>query len=145
MDSGSTTAPNTTTWVGEVYGEYVRMRSTPDLNTQSNILGDYPVGTRVTILAQTSNGFYQVTVNGITGYMHKDYVKIVGETEAASTASATTTANVYLRAKASSTGSVLTTIPKGATLTILGSSGDYYQAQYGSLSGYLVKKYVSVR
>ena len=145
VDSGSTTAPSTTTWVGEVYGEYVRMRSTPDLNTQSNILGDYPVGTRVTILAQTSNGFYQVIVNGVTGYMHKDYVKIVGETEAASTSTAATTANVYLRAKASSTGAVLTTIPKGATLTILGSSGDYYQAQYGSLSGYLVKKYVSVR
>ena len=145
VDSGSTTAPSTTTWVGEVYGEYVRMRSTPDLNTQSNILGDYPVGTRVTILAQTANGFYQVIVNGVTGYMHKDYVKIVGETEAASTSMAATTANVYLRAKASSTGAALTTIPKGATLTILGSSGDYYQAQYGSLSGYLVKKYVSVR
>lgn len=148
--SGGTQA-GTTTWVGEVYGEYVRMRSTPDLSTQSNILGDYPVGTRVTILAQTTNGFYQVIVNGVTGYMHKDYVKIVGETESASTTSGTTgttgttTANVYLRAKASSTGSVLTTIPKGSTLTILGSSGDYYQAQYGSLTGYLVKKYVSVR
>ena len=146
VDSGSG-ASSATTWVGEVYGEYVRMRSTPDLNTQNNILGDYPVGTRVTILAQTANGFYQVIVNGLTGYMHKDYVKIVGETEAASTATsaATTTANVYLRAKASSTGSVLTTIPKGSALTILGSSGDYYQAQYGSLTGYLVKKYVSVR
>ena len=99
----------------------------------------------MTILAQTTNGFYQVVVNGVNGYMHKDYVKIVGETEAASTATGTTTANVYLRAKASSTGSVLTTVPKGATLTILGSSGEYYQAQYGSKTGYLVKKYVSVR
>ena len=68
-----------------------------------------------------------------------------GETEAANTATGTATANVYLRAKASSTGTVLTTIPKGATLSILGSSGEYYQAQYGSLTGYLVKKYVSVQ
>lgn len=145
LDSASGTQTGSTTWVGEVYGEYVRMRSTPDLSLQNNILGDYPVGTRVTILAQTTNGFYQVVVNGVTGYMHKDYVKIVGETEAANTATGTATANVYLRAKASSTGTVLTTIHKGATLSILGSSGEYYQAQYGSLTGYLVKKYVSVQ
>ncbi len=147
LDSGSSggTQGSSTTWVGEVYKEWVRMRSTPDLSSQNNVIGDYNVGTRVTILAQTSNGFYQVVVNGVTGYMHKDYVKIIGETEAASTASGTTTANVYLRAKASSTGTVLTTIPKGSTLSILGSSGEYYQAQYGSLTGYLVKKYVSVR
>ncbi len=146
VDSASGgTQTGSTTWIGEVYGEYVRMRSTPDLSSSNNIIGDYAVGTRVTILAQTTNGFYQVVVNGVNGYMHKDYVKIVGETEAASTATGTTTANVYLRAKASSTGSVLTTVPKGATLTILGSSGEYYQAQYGSKTGYLVKKYVSVR
>ena len=147
LDSGSSgeTQGSSTTWVGEVYKEWVRMRSTPDLSSQSNVIGDYNVGTQVTILAQTSNGFYQVVVNGVTGYMHKDYVKIIGETEAASTAAGTTTANVYLRAKASSTGTVLTTIPKGSTLSILGSSGEYYHAQYGSLTGYLVQKYVSVR
>ncbi len=147
LDSGSSggTQGSSTTWVGEVYKEWVRMRSTPDLSSQTNVIGDYNVGTRVTILAQTSNGFYQVVVNGVTGYMHKDYVKIIGETEAASTATGTTTANVYLRAKASSTGTVLTTIPKGSALSILGSSGEYYQVQYGSQTGYLVKKYVSVQ
>ncbi len=145
LDSGSSGGTGSTTWVGEVYREWVRMRSTPDLSSQNNVIGDYDVGTRVTIIAQTTNGFYQVVVNGVTGYMHKDYVKIVGETEAASTAAGTTTANVYLRAKASSTGTVLTTIPKGSTLSILGSSGVYYHAQYGSLTGYLVQRYVSVR
>ncbi|HWR22272.1 MAG TPA: SH3 domain-containing protein [Feifaniaceae bacterium] len=147
LDSGTSGSSVGTgsTWIGEVYKEWVRMRSTPDLSSQTNIMGDYQIGTQVTIIAQTSNGFYQVVVNGVTGYMHKDYVKIIGEAEAASTASGTTTANVYLRAKASSTGAVLTTIPKGSALSILGSSGEYYQAQYGSLTGYLVKKYVSVR
>lgn len=136
------TSTTGTTWSGVVVNEWVRMRSSTDLTTQSNIVGTYDVGTQVTILGQTGN-FYLVTVEGKQGYMHKDYVQVTGEN--ASTISGVTTANVYLRQGPGSGYSVLTTLAKGTTLVILGSSGDYYQAQAGSYTGYLVKKYVSVQ
>ncbi len=142
--SGGTT---TTVWTGVVVNEYVRMRSTPDLSTQNNIIANYDVGTQVTILGQTGD-FYLVTMNGTMGYMHKDYVKVTGQQTVNSGTSATTgvtTATVYLRSGPSTGKSIVTTLKKGVTIVILGSEGDWYQAQAGSYTGYLVKKYVSVQ
>jgi len=140
-------------WTGVVVNEWVRMRSTPDLSTQGNIIADYAVGTKVTILAQTTNNFYQVSVNGVTGYMSKDFVQVTGQasdTSAASGSASTektgvTTASVYLRSGASGSKSILKTLTKGTAVTILGSSGDYYKVQAGSKTGYAVKKYISVK
>ena len=139
--SGGTPATGKT-WSGVVVNEWVRMRSSTDLSSQNNIVGTYDVGTQVTILGQTGD-FYLVSVNGKQGYMHKDYVQVTGEN--ASTISGVTSANVYLRQGPGSGYSVLTTLAKGTGLVILGSSGDYYQAQAGSYTGYLVKKYVTVQ
>lgn len=140
------------TWTGVVVNEWVRMRSTPDLNTQNNIVANYAVGTQVTILAQTTNSFYKVVVNGVTGYMSTDFVQVTsgsaagaagtGSSAASSSQTGVTTANVYMRASASSSGKVLVTLSKGTKVTILGASGSYYKVQAGSKTGYVVQKYV---
>ena len=140
--SSGSTSTGGQTWSGVVVNEWVRMRSTPDLSTQNNIVGTYPVGTPITILAQ-SGSFYLVSVDSVQGYMHKDYVQITGEN--ASTQRGVTTASVYLRGGPGSSYKVITTLSKGMSITILSSSGEYYQAQAGSYTGYLVKKYVSVQ
>ncbi|MDD3920167.1 MAG: SH3 domain-containing protein [Eubacteriales bacterium] len=151
-------ATTTSAWSGTVVNEFVRFRSTPDFSTQSNIIGSYEVGSQLIVYAQ-SGDFYKVSPDGgvTVGYMHKDYVQVGSAISVSSPAALTsavnttssvnvgaTTANVYLRQKASSSGKVLTTLKKGAQIVILGESGSYYQVQSGDKTGYIVKKYANI-
>lgn len=150
----------TKAWSGTVVNEWVRFRSTPDYSTQSNIIGDYAVGTALIIYAHNGE-FYKVSPDGGTtvGYMHRDYVHVNNEitisapaapvstvpnAPTASYSTGSTTANVYLRSKASSSGSILVTLKKGTSIIILGESGSYYQVQAGGYTGFIVKKYAKI-
>lgn len=59
--------------------------------------------------------------------------------ERASTKTATTTGNLNLRDKASTGGKILTTIPKGKTVTILSEkdANGWYKVSYGGKTGYV--------
>lgn len=50
---------------------------------------------------------------------------------------------VLLRKKANATCDYYARLPKGAQVTILDTSGDYYKVQSGAYTGYILKKYVS--
>ena len=131
-------------WSAEVVNEWVRLRSTPSADNQSNILGDYDVGTKLIVHSQTGS-FYFVTVDGRQGYMHKDFVKITGElSQGASSQEGVTTASVNLRTGPSTGHTILTKLKKGTKLYVLGSSGDWYNVQSGSLNGYIIKKYAKL-
>ncbi len=47
-----------------------------------------------------------------------------------------------LRQSASTSSEVLTLIPDGATITLVGEEGDWYQTSYGGATGYVHKDYV---
>ena len=53
-----------------------------------------------------------------------------------------TTAKVNLRRSASSSAAVLTRVPKGGEVTVVGKSGNYCQVTYGSRSGYILASYL---
>lgn len=53
-----------------------------------------------------------------------------------------TTDRVVLRKSASKTSTILQTLPKNETITILGTSGSWYRVRYGNYTGYMMKKYV---
>ncbi len=56
----------------------------------------------------------------------------------------TLTAKVVLRKEADATSKALQTLPEGDEVDILGVSGSWYKVRYGSYTGYVKKKYVSV-
>ncbi len=53
-----------------------------------------------------------------------------------------TSDKVNMRAKASSTATILERLDQGASVTVLGSSGSYYKVSYNNRTGYILKKYI---
>ncbi len=49
---------------------------------------------------------------------------------------------VNMRAKASSTATILERLDQGASVTVLGSTGSYYKVSYNNRTGYILKKYI---
>lgn len=54
----------------------------------------------------------------------------------------TTSDKVNMRRSASSTSVVLERLDKGAAITVLGASGNYYKVTYNNRTGYVMKQYV---
>ena len=127
-------------WSGRVVNEWVRLRSSADYNSQSNILGDYDVGTQLIITASSGDWYLVQTPDGKTGFMHKDYVEVTGTI---STRSGKTTGNVNFRKNASESAAIIKTLAKGTKVIILGESGDWYHIQVGNQVGYAVKRYIA--
>ncbi|MGN1020217.1 MAG: peptidoglycan-binding protein [Aristaeellaceae bacterium] len=53
------------------------------------------------------------------------------------------TVKVNMRRSASSTAALVDRIPQGATVTVVGSSGNYYKVKYDGKSGYVMKEFIS--
>ena len=125
------------------------MRSSPS-SYEANVIRRVPEGTTVTVLSASGN-FYRIQVDGQTGYVFKQYVE---ESSSASTGSGFTatgypyntvaTASVNLRKSASTSAKVLTTIPKGATITVHSVSGSWANVTYGSNTGWASKNYIQL-
>ena len=68
---------------GAIQGSSVRLRAAASLNGQ--VLGYYDTGTKLTVLG-VSGEWYKVSLSGVTGYVHSDYVVL--DQQAAAPASA---------------------------------------------------------
>ena len=140
--SGSSSSSET----GTINGTYVRLRS--GASTSSSILAVFNKGDTVTITG-TSGDWYQVNYNGTSGYVYQTYVTkdSVGSNSSGSSGSSETgTINgtdVRFRSGASTSSSILGVFGKGDTVTITGTSGDWYQVSYNGTSGYVYKTYVT--
>ncbi|MGI6200170.1 MAG: SH3 domain-containing protein [Christensenellales bacterium] len=131
---GSTTDPATGT--GTVTASSLRVRSGP--GTGYATLRTLPRGTTVTVLGK-SGDWVQISYGGSTGYVSAEYLEVSGS----GGGTGTVTASALNLRKGAGTGyGVIRTIPRGATVTILGSSGDWYQVSYGGSTGYVSKTYV---
>ncbi len=53
------------------------------------------------------------------------------------------TSALVMRSSASKTSAALQTLPKGTSVNITGSSGEWYRITYGRYKGYVMKKYVT--
>lgn len=123
---------------GRTTGE-VNLRNAPSTTTGA-VLQKLSSGVDVTILGQTTE-WYQVSLNGVTGYLYKAYVKVlsagssgiptINESGATPTptptpaptglgvgATAVTTAELYLREAPSTLGTVIRTLAKDTEVTI---------------------------
>ncbi|MCT4784155.1 MULTISPECIES: N-acetylmuramoyl-L-alanine amidase [Exiguobacterium] len=114
-------------------------------STSGTILLTIPSGRSVTYLG-TYGSWYKVSYGGQTGYVSSQYVKVStsSTTTSTSTKTYTTTVNLNLRKSASTTGTILLTIPSGRNVTYLGTYGSWYKVSYGRQTGYISSQYVKV-
>jgi murein DD-endopeptidase MepM/ murein hydrolase activator NlpD len=107
---------------------------------------------RLVVLAKGTDGWIKVqtwigplwTKNGIT---QKDLVPIPAPKPAPTpvivTTKAKTTANLNLRSTASTSGTILKTIPEGTIVTVLSKSNSWWKLQYAGYTGYSSSTYLT--
>ena len=112
------------------------LRSEP--STSANSLGYYRNGKNVTLLKKL-DGWYQVKVDGQTGYMMAKYLKIENETASGTATVYNPNGNSYVnfRKNASLNSSVLSTIPIGTKIDVLEKGADWTKTVYDGQTGYI--------
>ena len=128
---------------GIITGDRVNLRSGP--STAYSRLTYLNRGDTVTVTG-TSGNWYAVTFGSYSGYVHKDYVSYSGSSgSAASAQTGTVTGDrVNLRSGPSTAYSRLTYLNRGDTVTVTGTSGNWYAAAFGSYKGYVHQNYVTL-
>ncbi|TCI66843.1 cell wall hydrolase [Exiguobacterium sp. SH0S7] len=137
-----TTASTMTTSSTKAYTTTVNLNLRKSASTRGTILLTIPTGKRVTYVS-TYGSWYKVTYGGQTGYVSSQYLKASSpSTTTSSTKAYTTTVNLNLRKSASTTGTVLLTIPSGRKVTYRGTYGSWYKVSYGGKTGYVAARYL---
>ena len=110
-------------------------------STTAGVVTKAAKGSTVTILGE-ENGFYKVKLaDGTIGYASKAYIKVTTDTPVV-TITATTTANLKLRTSAPS-GSVITVMPKGATVKVIEGGQSWAKVEYNGKVGYASNNYLT--
>ena len=143
------TSNGSTLYVRTNTGAGLNLRDEPGLT--GNILGSYKPGTPVTVLLR-GTGWYQVQVEGATGYMASRYLSSSASTSGStSTGSKTGTVSnpganqvLLLRETPSTDARVLAYYRNGTSVEIVGESGSFYKVNVGGKSGYMMKKYIKL-
>lgn len=109
-----------------VTGSNVRLRSTADTSSASNILAEMPMGAFL-LVEEKLNGWYKVVYNGVTGYVSADYATFAETLDGTySYTAATAGTSVNIRAAASTAAAVVKNLAEAKTkLTITGVSGQW--------------------
>ena len=130
----------------------VNFRSAP--NTSSTSYGELKNGTKVNVVG-VSSGWYKVTYNGKTGYIHPDYITLASSSAGTaiapsntSTASTGTAAfvkcssTVNFRSAASSSSTILGELKNGTAITVLSTSNGWSKVSYAGKTGYISADYL---
>lgn len=133
--------------VGIVRASSLNVRSGP--GTGYSRVGSLPNGASVTVLSQ-SGGWYQIRYNSLTGYVSGDYLSYTSngastptQSPSGSIGTGVVTASALNMRSGPGTGySRITTLPNGATVTVLAQSGGWYQVSYGGKTGYVSGEYI---
>ena len=122
-------------------------------STSSSIITTIPKNTTIEIIDKSISGWYKVEYKGVTGYVSSKYVNLNGNNSdentndkpSTSTQKGVTTANVNFRNSASTSSSIITTIPKNTTIEIIDKSiSGWYKVEYKGVTGYVSSKYVNL-
>ncbi|WP_251131050.1 SH3 domain-containing protein [Exiguobacterium sp. s189] len=113
-------------------------------STSSSILTTIPNGKEIIYLS-TSGSWFKVSYNGTIGYVSSDYVKVIETSTQTPETNITykTTVNLNLRTSASTSGSILTTIPSGEVVNYIGTYGSWFKVSYNGMTGYVSSQYLA--
>jgi len=135
------TSSTMTTTSTKTYTTTVNLNLRKSASPTGTILLTIPSGRNVTYLG-TYGSWYKVSYGGQTGYVSAQYVKVSTSTTTTTAKTYVTTVNLNLRKSASSTGTILLTIPSGRSVTYLGTYGSWYKVSYGGQTGYVSSQYL---
>ena len=161
-------APTSTTTGGSsssgvVTNVSTNLRVRQSASTGSSVIGYLLNNEGVTITGE-NGGFYAISYQGSTGYVSKDYVTKSGSAPAQSSSNSnivnlntTTTSSgnqqgqvtnvsssLRVRSGASTSASVIGSLTNGASVTVTGKSGSWYQISYNGGTGFVSADYISV-
>ncbi len=125
---------------GATSSDYVNFRTGPGMDHSVQFV--VKPGTTVNIVSEM--GYWsKVEVSGKTGYMATEY--LVKDTAVETPDVAVTTAGLNLRASGSLSASVLTVIPSGTAIEVIGStSGSWINVKYGSRTGWVSSSFITI-
>lgn len=126
-----------------------------------SVIGSIPKGTVIPLYEQTGD-WYRTTYNGKSGFVSKAYIVLISQPPAPTaapqataspatpqapvqqTAKVTTASgSLNLRSVASTSGKVLRTIPRGATVTVLEKGNSWSKVTYSGKTGYVMNTYLT--
>lgn len=130
---------------GQVVNVTSTLRIRESASTDSSVVGTMRNGNTFDIISKSGN-WYQIKYNGITGYVHGDYVKEVTASSAVSTKGKVynVATNLRVRSGASTNSSILGYLTNNTEVSIVGTEGSWYKIQYNGGYGYVSKEYISV-
>ena len=129
---------------GQVINVTSTLRIRESASTSSSVLGTMMNGSTFDIIFK-SGSWYQIKYNGITGYVHGDYVSEVASSSAISTKGKVynVSTNLRVRSGASTSSSILGYLTNNTEVTIVGSEGEWYKIKYNNGYGYVSKEYIT--
>ena len=142
-DNNNSNQPSTNTTYG-VTTANLNMRSST--STSSSIIATIPKGTKIEIIEKTSSTWYKVKYNNKTGYVSSQYVTLNNDSSQPPTniTYGVTTTNLNMRSSASTSSSIIATIPKGTKIEILEkNSNGWYKVKYNNKTGYASSDYIN--
>ncbi|MDM0462783.1 SH3 domain-containing protein [Clostridium perfringens] len=127
-------------------------------STSSKVIGSLSGNTKVTIVGE-EGAFYKIEYKGSHGYVAKEYVKDVTESnnsnqgtqtpEKPSTPETTkktgivnVSSSLNVRERASTSSKVIGSLSGNSKVTIVGEEGAFYKIEYKGSHGYVAKEYV---
>lgn len=129
---------------------YLNLRTGP--STSDSIITTMPAGASVTITGSLTGEFYPLTYNGYAGFAHSDWISVGGSSAApGGTTSGGATGTAYVTASALNLrsgpnlgSSVITVMPRNATVQLTGESGNgFLGVVYNGTSGFASAQYLS--
>lgn len=131
----------------------VNFRSAP--NTSSTSYGELKNGTKVNVVG-VSSGWYKVTYNGKTGYIHPDYITLASSSAGTAIAPSNTvtsttgtagtvkcSSSVNLRSEANTSSSILAELKNGTAVTVVSTTNGWCKVTCSGKTGYIKQDYVS--
>lgn len=130
---------------GEITASNLNVRATA--STSGSIIGSLSRGTKID-LYEKSGSWYKVRINSRWGYIHSDFVKVLGSgssEEAESTQQGEITASsLNVRSSASTSGSIIGSLSRGTKVDLYGKTGNWHKVKVNNRWGYVHSDYVRV-
>ncbi|XZL32237.1 SH3 domain-containing protein [Clostridium perfringens] len=128
------------------------------VSTSSKVIGSLSGNTKVTIIGE-EGAFYKIEYKGSHGYVAKEYVKDVTESNNSNQGTQTpekpsnpestektgivnVSSSLNVRSSASTSSKVIGSLSGNTKVTIVGEEGAFYKIEYKGSYGYVAKEYV---
>ncbi|WP_410864249.1 SH3 domain-containing protein, partial [Peribacillus sp. SIMBA_075] len=114
-------------------------------STANKIIATVKQGTKLTVTGKSENGWLKVSLNGQTGYVSGQYVKVSNPSSSTATVTYTATANLNVRTGPSTANKIIATVKQGTKLMVTGKSENgWLKVSLNGQAGYVSGQYVKI-